>query len=307
MELKHAFIETKIQEWNDLFLLNQKFMSNFIFRGQANSEWSLRTSLERLIENHHPTPSRDKALYYIYESEMIKEFKWKFPSYEKNLIPKDGELIEWLSIMQHFGAPTRLLDFSQSMYVALFMAMDNSFYDNFSIWCINKDELNLPIFQKYIEENHVNTVSQDTLDDMAYNMANGSIVNQQVRIDRIERPRYLFKVRPKMCNERISRQQGLFLVPSTVNVPFEDILKGYYNEENHFTIDIDNLKNWSCEKTLSQQAISVLKINIGKEDKLRLTKALHQMNITSETMYPGLDGLAKSVGRLREGLGDYKD
>ena len=42
---------------------------------------------------------------------MIKEFKWKFPSYEKNLIPKDGELIEWLSIMQHFGAPTRLLDF----------------------------------------------------------------------------------------------------------------------------------------------------------------------------------------------------
>lgn len=47
MELKRAFIETKIQEWNDLFLLNQKFMSNFIFRGQANSEWSLRTSLER--------------------------------------------------------------------------------------------------------------------------------------------------------------------------------------------------------------------------------------------------------------------
>lgn len=43
MELKRAFIETKIQEWNDLFLLNQKFMSNFI----ANSEWSLRTSLER--------------------------------------------------------------------------------------------------------------------------------------------------------------------------------------------------------------------------------------------------------------------
>ena len=71
------------------------------------------------------------------------------------------------------------------------------------------------------------------------------------------------------------------------------------------TYYIDDLKNWSYEKPLSQQAISVLKINIGKEDKLRLTKALHQMNITSETMYPGLDGLAKSVGRLREGLGDY--
>lgn len=40
----------------------------------------------------------------------------------------------------------------------------------------------------------------DTLDDMVYSMANDSIANQQVRIDRIERPRYLFKVRPKMCN-----------------------------------------------------------------------------------------------------------
>lgn len=51
----------------------------------------------------------------------------------------------------------------------------------------------------------------------------------------------------------------------------------------------------------------MLKTNIGKEDKFRLIKALHQMNITSKTMSPGLDGHAKSVGRLREGLGDYKD
>ena len=178
---------------------------------------------------------------------------------------------------------------------------------NLTQYYINKDELNLPIFQKYIKGNQVNTVSMDALDDMVYSMANDSIANQQVRIDRIARPKYLFMVRPRICNERISRQQGLFLVPSTVNVPFEEILKRYYNEENHFMVDIDDLKNWSYEKTLSQQAISVLKINIGKEDKLRLTKALHQMNITSETMYPGLDGLAKSVGRLREGLGDYKD
>ena len=52
-------------------------------------------------------------------------------------------------------------------------------------------------------------------------------------------------------------------------------------------VGIDDLKKWSYEKTLSQQAVSVLKINIGKEDKFRLTKALHQMNITLETMYPG--------------------
>lgn len=104
-----------------------------------------------------------------------------------------------------------------------------------------------------------------------------------------------------MCNERISRQQGLFLVPSTINVPFEDILQRYYNEDNYFTSDIEDLKNWTNSRQITKYSMSVLKINIGKTEKLRLTNALNQMNITSETMYPGLEGLAKSVGILRKG------
>lgn len=307
MELKRAFIETKKNEWNDLFLLNQRFLSNFIFRGQANSDWALKTSLERLIENHHPTPLRDKALYRIYEYEMLKEFKWKYPSYEKNLIPKDDEYIEWLSIMQHFGAPTRLLDFSQSIYVALFMAMDSSFCDSFSIWCLNKHILEEPIFMKYRIDNHTDSAAIEALYDMAYGMANEAIANQCVRKDKEGLKKYLFMVKPRLCNERISRQQGLFLIPSTINVSFEEILDEYYTRGNHFTVKIEDLKKWSNDRQASQQSISILKINIDKRDKLRLTKALHQMNITSETMFPGLDGLAKSVGRLREGLGDYKD
>lgn len=306
MELKNAFVETKINEWNDLFLLNQEFMSNYIFRGQGDSHWALKTSLERLIENHHPTSSRDKSLYHIYENEMIKEFKWKFPSYEKILIPKDDEYIEWLSIMQHFGAPTRLLDFSQSMYIALFMAMDNSYYDEFSIWCLNKNKLTEPLIAKYCEDNNKNSVSADQLSDLTYKMANEAIARQPLIVDN-NMEKLLFVVKPKMCNERISRQQGLFLVPSTVNVPFEDILQRYYNEDNYFTSDIEDLKNWTNSGQITKYSISVLKINIGKKEKLRLTNALNQMNITSETMYPGLEGLAKSVGILREGLGDYKD
>ena len=33
---------------------------------------------------------------------------------------------------------------------------------------------------------------------------------------------------------------------------------------------------------------------------------LRQMNITSKTMYPGLDGLARSMSCLRESFADYK-
>ena len=56
------------------------------------------------------------------------------------------------------------------------------------------------------------------------------------------------------------------LVPSTINFPFEDMLKNIKMKKI-----ILWLYRWFekkfCEKILSQQAISVLKINIGKEDK----------------------------------------
>lgn len=303
MKLQHAFVETKISEWNELFLLNQKFMANFIFRGQGDSNWQLKTSLERLIENHHPSPLRDDFLAYIYETEMLKEFKWKYPSYEKNLIPQEDEYIEWLSIMQHYGSPTRMLDFTYSMYVALFMAMDNVFSDEYSLWCLNLNVLKAPIFDEFMRQNNTKVAMGDELEGFSYHLANTSI---QERNKFLEKD-LLFPVKPHLCNERISRQQGLFVIPSNISVSFDNILHNYYDKNSHLEVDINNLIEYSNKYFPNQSAISILKINIGKEHKLRLTKALYQMNITSETMYPGLQGLAQSVRRLREGLGDYKD
>ena len=113
-------------------------------------------------------------------------------------------------------------------------------------------------------------------------------------------------VRPHMTNQRISCQQGLFIVPSLINIPLEDLLKNYYIRENRMKINIDTLQRISNEN-MKKNAISILKINIPKDNNLRLTKALKQMNITAETMFPGLEGLAKSLANLRMALGVYKD
>ena len=41
MRIEKAYITTEIEHWNDIFRLNQRFMSNFVFRGQGNTEWGL--------------------------------------------------------------------------------------------------------------------------------------------------------------------------------------------------------------------------------------------------------------------------
>jgi hypothetical protein len=67
----------------------------------------------------------------------------------------------------------------------------------------------------------------------------------------------------------------------------------------------EDVVSLSVDHSYGQQTVSVLKLEIPKTLKYGLSTLLRQMNITSETMYPGLDGLARSMSCLRDAMGDY--
>lgn len=48
----HQILETKLNNFKELFEIDGFFLSPFIFRGQGNSKWDLKTSIERTIENY---------------------------------------------------------------------------------------------------------------------------------------------------------------------------------------------------------------------------------------------------------------
>jgi hypothetical protein len=301
----HLYIEVEIQDWNDWFLINQRFLSCFVFRGHASEEWNLSTSLERFAQRTHPN-FRDPILPAVYEGEMITDFSWKYMLYEKNHIPSKDDLVEWLTIMQHYGAPTRLLDFTQSIYVALWMAVNENLYDRSAIWALNSTVIRLSAFAKYSKENNVNSAGHDILEKWMYDHANASISTHRVKSNIGNE---LFVVRPKNCNERISRQQGLFVVPANIERSFHDNLSQYLDNQQPTKISIGQLKQYSHTNAgkLQQEQISLIKFVIPRKFNLEIMRMLRSMNITAESLFPGLDGLAKSMASLRWGWGDYQE
>lgn len=307
MANKHLVLSTTLKRSTDIASLNQRFINRFYFRGQANSEWELESSLRRMVSNHNPGYidwSRPRS----YEREMLDEFRWKYQLYASGTIPAQDDYPEWLSLMQHYGAPTRLLDFTHSLFIALYMALDDSFFDSSAIWAINKSKISGKTFETYRERvEKKSSFGYDESAEYSKQLAREFISKGYHRDQCLKQ---VVAITPSICNERISKQQGIFLMPTNIAVPFTENLTETLECPIEFEeTAIENLIDYSHtrEGKHSQNDIILFKINIPFRLKLELTRLLDQMNLTAETIYSGLTGLAKSLSRLRFGDLEYDD
>ena len=113
-----------ISEWRQLQAeFDQKRVSvqHWVFRGMRDAEYEMKTTFQRCRE-YYRIP--DEHLY-SFEGGLVRKFKRHYHHYSPDS-PAPGDYLEWLSIMRHHGAPTRLLDWTYSFFVALFFALEDS-------------------------------------------------------------------------------------------------------------------------------------------------------------------------------------
>jgi hypothetical protein len=133
-----------LRSWKGLERLIDKFIlgggpwgTPYFFRGQANVEWNnLKPMLIRSINliNTNDVYQLERRAMIIFRSQAHRYIKLHTFDYPK-------ECFEWLPIMQHYGAPTRLLDWTASPYVALYFAVEKDWNNNGVIWYYNTDLL----------------------------------------------------------------------------------------------------------------------------------------------------------------------
>lgn len=96
----------------DLFGGTQPIMKRFVFRGQADSDWPLSSSFDRAYVGSDGA-RQTEYLHYLRFFRVLNRRLGKE-------LPEDLE--EMGAIAQHYGMPTRLLDWSLSPYAAAFFA-----------------------------------------------------------------------------------------------------------------------------------------------------------------------------------------
>lgn len=221
----------------------------FCYRGHHHENYFLRHSLQRAFENLE-IPSR---WWNAREKASIESFRSKSHLFLGH-IPNRNDDLEWLSIMQHFGAPTRLLDFTFSPYVALFFAAERitSDFTVYEIDLLELKKLNNSLGVRY-NENQL----QSLLITKDNNINHPIVVPYE----------------PKYQNERLIAQQGLFLFSNQLDGKLDKVLNEY-NSASPF--------------------IKQYVFNMDKSDVKKLITKLKTMNIDNLRLFPGIEGMAKS-------------
>jgi FRG domain len=214
----------------------------------------------------HPTVKGNDRLIEL-EWELLSEFRHEAPPFANKLPPDHLEL---LFLMQHYGIPTRLFDWTENPFIALFFALENARQERAgeekeaTVWLLDPIKLNTiaysnranadRIYGAYADELGAYQPSQDSKKvSMLHPLAIHGVHNSQ----------------------RIVAQRGSFTI---------------------FGRDTTAM-NQSAK--LSGPNGVVKQVRIAATAKREMFKDLYNIGVADSVVYPDLDGLGREIRNRR--------
>lgn len=247
---------------------------NFAFRGyyvpledDPDARRALTTGLERACREIdggvlHNAPAREVAI--------VREFMRRAHHYLPD-VPRDDNWFEWLALMQHHGAPTRLLDWTYSPSVAVHFALSHAsrqanaelaVWTVNTAWCADASAAVCAAAGTPVSSLTRRQLRRDTEPNASHELLASPL------------PACVWPINPFRLNERLTVQRGLFLAPGNVSRSFAENLAALPGHDN---------------------PLNVTYFMLPRSETANLAQELYETNVTDATLFPGLDGFAKSL------------
>ena len=236
----------------------------------SDASWRLDTSLQRL--GHE-----DKYPERNIEASILLSFKSKAPA---NTLPVNASWLSWLTLAQHFGCPTRLLDFSESALVALYFATEDESDDtkDGAIWCVQPykcsalwpDEAKRKL---HLDENApgVSTLREEQLSELTKGCDEPKAFFKKIR----DIGDTLLFIEPPHLDSRVRAQHHVYCLAT--------------HQDRH-------IQKWLEEKDPVGEGQTYHKIIIPAARKREFREKLSaQLGVRSTTIKPDLDALGKEL------------
>jgi FRG domain len=265
----------KAASWDDFLGWLHKLHGAWCFRGQRETEWPLQTSLERITRVSYSRGNSSGSFQLNRKTEqeqLLSQFQQMAPNYFPHLPPSE-DLSGWLSLMQHHGVPTLMLDWTYSPDVAMYFALEEEHQlgtKRSAIWAIDLDWLKAKEYELL--------QSEEATSSPAGHQTRVECLNSL--LDQDKKP-VIVKIVPLETHERMSVQQGLFLWKRFEETPFFDQI----------------LMTMMIHPEIPDRPV-IRKLEVGTDQRIEfLRKLAREKDIHRASLFPGLDGFCQSLKR----------
>lgn len=225
------------------------------YRGQPNSLHLLSSSLDRILPRDiaYETRLAEEASIIVKFCQLAEEFCDSIEKkYLQGQMPQDR--IKALPILRHYGAPTRLLDWTLSPLVALYFAAIHHHDKDGAIWWFKRKAFCNEVGQRWEKHGlrrHPEQKNEIDLNDTAFNT---------------DGPRWISELNCLFPFHRIELQQGFFTIAGRLGFEHGELIANLLGKGQYGRIIVP--------ASLKQKVL----------DRLRT------MNIHSKSLdYPGAD------------------
>ena len=230
-----------------------RYRSHHAFRGLSDARYGLETTLMRL-----------GGKYAELERHLIRNFR----KYAHGSVVEQDALFHWVSVAQHYGLPTRLLDWTNSPFVALHFATANleRFQCDGAVWVVDYTavhQLLPPALRSLLDAEGANVFTSEMLSRRF-----GSFAEMAEMAG--DQPFAIF-FEPPSIDQRIYHQYAFFSVASCATLQLDAWLAAHPSVWRKIVIP------------------ATLKWEV--RDKVDLA------NINERTLFPGLGGLCAWLHR----------